>query len=61
MCVCALPPPGALSNLVKKLTAATCIIQSYSNKLSTLVSESAKCKQMKSYTYALIPELTLGC
>ena len=33
--------------LVKELTAATRVMQSSSNELSTLVSGKAKCKQMK--------------
>ena len=44
--------PG-LSTLTKELTAATRIMQISSNELSTLLSNSAKCKQMKANTYAL--------
>ena len=46
-------PPLELSTLVKELMATTCVMQSSSNKLNTLVSESAKCKQTKSYIYVL--------
>ena len=42
-----------LSTLVKELMAVTHIMQSSSNKLSTLVSDSTKCKQTKANTYAL--------
>ena len=40
-------PSLGLSPLVKELTVATCVIQSSSNELSTLVPDSAKCKQRK--------------
>ena len=35
----------------KELMAATCMMQSSSNELSTLVSDNTKCKQMKANTY----------
>ena len=35
-------------------------MQSSSNEITTPVSDSAKCQQTKSDTYALIPELTLS-
>ena len=47
------------STLTKELTVATRIKQS-SDELSTSVSESTTCKQMKVDTYAKIPELTLS-
>ena len=40
-----------LSTLVKELTAATHVMQSTSNKLSTSVANSVKCKQTKVDTY----------
>ena len=43
-------PSQGLSSLGKELTAATCIMQSSSNELSTLVSSKAKCKQTKATT-----------
>ena len=44
--------------MAKELTAATRVMQSSSNEMSTLVSDSAKCKQNKSYYICvLIPEL----
>ena len=39
-----------LSILAKELTVADRIMQSSSNELSTLVSDSIKCKQSKSNT-----------
>ena len=48
MCVCVsadddiYTPPGGLNTLAKELTAATRIMQSSSNELSTLVSGKAK-------------------
>ena len=42
-----------LSTIVKELTAATRIMQSSSNELSTLVSESTKYKQTKANIFAL--------
>ena len=46
-CVCVsiytLPSRG-LSTLMKELTAATCVMQSSSNEVSTLVSDSLKYK-----------------
>ena len=53
-------PPAGLSTFPKELTVATRVMQSSSNELSTPVSDSAKCKQMKLNTYALIPEQTLS-
>ena len=47
------PPTWLLSSLAKELMAATRIMQITSNEFSTPVSESAKCKQTKSYTCAL--------
>ena len=38
---------------MKELTAATHLMQNSRNGLSTLVSDSAKCKQTKTNTYAL--------
>ena len=43
-------PPGGMSTLAKELTAATCVMQSSSYELSTLVSGEAKCKQTKADT-----------
>ena len=42
-----------LSTLVKELMAVTCVMQSSSNNLNSLVSDNAKCKQMKVNTYVL--------
>ena len=44
--------PG-LSPLTKEFTPATRVIQSPSNKLSTLTSDGAECKQTKANEYAL--------
>ena len=44
------PKPRWLSNLAKEFTAATRIMQSSSNELSTPVSGKAKCKQTKATT-----------
>ena len=41
-----------LSTLVKELTATTNVMQSSSNELCALESESAKCRQSKANTYA---------
>ena len=46
------PLPG-LSPLAKELTAATLVMQSSFNELSSLLSDSAKCKQTKADTNAL--------
>ena len=47
-----------LSTRVKELTAATSIMQSFSNELSTPVSNSRKCKQTKAnLKCVIIPEL----
>ena len=43
-------PGGGMSNLVKELTAATRVMQSSFNELSTLVSGKAKYKQAKAAT-----------
>ena len=43
-----------LPSKAKELTAATHIMQSSSNKLSTSVSDSTKCKQTKVNTKCLI-------
>ena len=40
---------GGLSILAKELTAGTSVMEKSSNKLSTLISDNAKCKQTKSY------------
>ena len=45
---------------MKEFTVATGVMESSSNELSTSVSDSAKCKQTKVNTYALIPELMLS-
>ena len=47
------PLPKGLSNLLKELTVATCVIQDSTNELSTSVSDSVKCKQMEVNTYTL--------
>ena len=44
-------PPRGLSTMVKELMAATYVMQSSSNKLSTPVSDNAR-------SYKKIPELT---
>ena len=46
-------PSRGLNSLAKELTAATRLMQSFSNELNTLISDSAKCKQKKANTYAL--------
>ena len=46
-------PLWGLSSLAKELTTTTSIMQSSSNKVSTPVSNSAKCKQTKANQYAL--------
>ena len=51
--------PGVVSTFAKELTVTTCVMQCSSYKMSTSLSDSAKCKQMKLNTDALIPELTL--
>ena len=52
MCVCVYihSPHQRLSTLTKELIAATCVMQSSSYRLSTLVSSKAKCKQLKAST-----------
>ena len=50
--MCTLPFRG-LSTLAKEWTAATHVIESPSNELRTLVSDSAKYKQTKTNTQAL--------
>ena len=52
MTIYTLPSQG-LTTLTKGLTAATRVIQSSSNELSTLASDCAKCYQTKANTYAL--------
>ena len=46
-------PTGGLSTLEKELTAATRIMLSSPNELSTPISDCVKCKQTKVITYAL--------
>ena len=51
-------PSWALSTLSNELTAATSVMQSLPNELSTPVSNSAKCKQTNANTKCvIIPEL----
>ena len=52
MTIYTLPSKG-MSILAKELTTATIVIESSSNELSTLVSDSAKSKQTKANTNAL--------
>ena len=54
------PPPRGWVLWRRNITATTHVMQSSSNKLSFLVSDSAKYKQTKFDTYALIAELTLS-
>ena len=56
----ATPMGECLNTLVKELTAATCVIQSSSNELSTSVSDSIKCKQKESNTCKLNCFFALG-
>ena len=52
-------PAWGLSTQAKELIAAIRVIQSSSNELSTLLSDSAKSKQTKANTKCvIIPELT---
>ena len=44
--------------LMPNAVSATRVMQSSSNELSTLVSDSAKCKQTKANTCVIIPEQT---
>ena len=62
MHICTLPSthPGLLSTLLKKITVATHVMQSSSNKLSTSVADSTKSKQTKVNTYALNVESCAG-
>ena len=46
--------------LAKELMVATHVMQSTSNKLSTLVSASVKCKQMEVNTYMLNSQACVG-
>ena len=62
VCVCVIVLLSwELSTLTKGLTATARIMQSSSNKLGTLVSDSAKWKQTKTnQKYIIIPQLLLG-
>ena len=54
------PHPRGLNTLANELTVATHIMQSSSNKLSTSVSDSLKCKQTITNTYTLNSRAGIG-
>ena len=62
MTIYTLPSSGGVWAFWRRnITVAARVTQSPSNEMNTPVSDSAKCKQTKLDTYALIPRLTLSC